>query len=761
VSDDAIIRAVGLTKRFGDFTAVDQLTFEVRRGSIFAFLGANGSGKSTTIRMLIGLLEPTAGTIDVDGIDVVRTPREVRDEIGYMGQRVSLYQGLSLRENLDFYAGLYGLAGVELERRWGSLRERFALRDVEHELAADLPAGIRQRAGLALSTLHHPRVLFLDEPTAGVDIENRLRFWELIQDEADAGVTVFVTTHFLEEVDYCDWVCFIDAGRLIANAPPDDIRARHAAGYAITLELAPACRDAAAAALAAPARSITPTPAGLDVRTTRLDDVLLTELARLRTAYPTSAVHIAEPSMTDVLRDLMLAAARPQSDAGRSGETMAGAAAPAPVLATPVVPPSPTAERAPGPRSAAAPHERRTRSHGAVAAWQRLRTLMQREIRTTLRDRFTVTIMIAVPLAALLAFGYTLSTDVHHLALGVHDASGSAASRRLIAELAANGTFTPRRFATRQAIDRALVAGDISVAVVIPPDFDRHLGGAASAADPPQIQVLYDGGETVVAGNAEAFLRGLVGATGLSLVTGDAPSRRGVVSDGNADGSAASHRTSAGAHAGVGIVAHALFNPRLDGAPFMVAGTFGFVLTFLTTLITAVSIVNERVSGTFEQLRVTPATAAEIVLGKILPLGAVFAFDVALMVVTAGVVLGVWPAGNLLFFFVVSAFYVLVSLAMGLYLSATSATAAAAVQKTVLSSVPLIFLGGFAFPVRNMPLFFRIASEMLPAAHYIRISRAIYLRGEGPLPLLPEVLLLFLFGTVLMAIAFRAVAART
>ena len=162
-----IIRAQGLTKRFGDFTAVDDLTIQVEPGTIFAFLGANGSGKSTTIRMLIGLLRPTAGTIEVDGIDVIKRPRKVRDHIGYMGQKVSLYAGLSLRENVEFYAGLYGLSAAQLEQRWGALRERFALRGTENEKAEDLPAGVRQRAGLALSTLHQPRVLFLDEPTAG------------------------------------------------------------------------------------------------------------------------------------------------------------------------------------------------------------------------------------------------------------------------------------------------------------------------------------------------------------------------------------------------------------------------------------------------------------------------------------------------------------------------------------------------------------------------------------------------------------------
>ncbi|HVM95926.1 MAG TPA: ABC transporter ATP-binding protein, partial [Candidatus Acidoferrales bacterium] len=165
-----VIQVTGLTKRFGDFTAVDNLSIAVHPGSIFAFLGANGSGKSTTIRMLIGLLRPTVGSVIVDGIDVIREPRRVRDHIGYMGQKVSLYQGLSLRENVEFYAGLYGLSPSQLEQRWGALRERFSLAEAESEKAEDLPGGMRQRAGLALSTLHQPRVLFLDEPTAGVDV---------------------------------------------------------------------------------------------------------------------------------------------------------------------------------------------------------------------------------------------------------------------------------------------------------------------------------------------------------------------------------------------------------------------------------------------------------------------------------------------------------------------------------------------------------------------------------------------------------------
>ena len=302
---EPIIRTRGLTRRFGDFTAVDDLSISVAPGTIFAFLGANGSGKSTTIRMLIGLLRPTAGTIEVDGVDVQRHPRRVRDRIGYMGQKVSLYQGLSLRENVEFYAGLYGLAGAALESRWGALRDRFALTEAEHEKPEDLPAGIRQRAGLALSTLHRPRVLFLDEPTAGVDVRSRGLFWELIQDEARAGVTVFVTTHFLEEVDYCDWVSFIDAGRLIADAAPEELRRRHSAGYGVTVTLPAGEREPAATALRAAGYDSASTGEGLVLRVPALEPALLAALERL--ALAGASVHVEQPHMTDVFRHVLSA----------------------------------------------------------------------------------------------------------------------------------------------------------------------------------------------------------------------------------------------------------------------------------------------------------------------------------------------------------------------------------------------------------------------------------------------------------------------
>lgn len=375
-------------------------------------------------------------------------------------------------------------------------------------------------------------------------------------------------------------------------------------------------------------------------------------------------------------------------------------------------------------------------------SWRRLRTLLRREVRATLRDPFTVGAMIAVPLVALLLFGFTIATDVHHLALAVLDADDSAESRRLVADLAANGTFDVHRVLAREAIDRGLVGGRFSAGLVVPPDFARRLREAATGGPAPEVQVIYDGGEAVLAGNAELFLRALVATTGARLAVVPGPRGPG-------DGAP-----------GIAVSTRALFNPRLDGTPYMVSGTFGFVLSFLTTLITAVSIVNERMTGTFEQLQVTPATSVEILLGKVLPLGAVFAFDVCLMVAVAGVVMGVWPHGSILFFVLVSSFYVVVSLSLGLIFSATSATPAEAVQKTVLFSIPLVQLSGFAFPIRNMPAVVRWIAEVFPATHYIRVSRAIYIRGSGPLVLLPELAFLLLFGAVLVALAVRTIGAR-
>ncbi len=202
----------GLTRRFGDFVAVDGLDFDVREGEIFGFLGSNGAGKSTTIRMLCGLLKPTAGTATVGGIDVGRDPEGVKRRIGYMSQRFSLYERLTVNQNIRFFAGIYGLL------------EMAGLQSREHVRAADLAGGWRQRLGLGCAILHEPPIVFLDEPTGGVDPVSRREFWQLIDRLSAGGVTVLVTTHYLDEAEHCHRVAIIHGGRLAAIGTTGELK---------------------------------------------------------------------------------------------------------------------------------------------------------------------------------------------------------------------------------------------------------------------------------------------------------------------------------------------------------------------------------------------------------------------------------------------------------------------------------------------------------------------------------------------------------
>jgi ABC-2 type transport system ATP-binding protein len=213
-----------LTKRFGAFTAVDAVDLEVSKGEIFGFLGPNGAGKSTTIRMLCGLLQPTSGSATVAGFDVAREPELVKQHIGYMSQRFSLYEDLTVEENLDFFSGIYRIGRERRAVRKAWVLEMAGLLDRRRELTGLLPGGWKQRLALGCALLHEPPVLFLDEPTSGVDPTTRRNFWDLIYGSAERGVTVFVTTHYMEEAEYCDRLALIYRGQLTAVGAPADLK---------------------------------------------------------------------------------------------------------------------------------------------------------------------------------------------------------------------------------------------------------------------------------------------------------------------------------------------------------------------------------------------------------------------------------------------------------------------------------------------------------------------------------------------------------
>ena len=234
--NEAAVVVRDLVKRFGDFTAVDGISFEASRGEIFGFLGPNGAGKSTTIRMLCGLLRPTSGQALVAGLDVAREPEKVRQNIGYMSQKFSLYNDLKVIENLRFFAGMYSVGSERLKERIDWAIDMAGLSGREHLLTGTLAAGWKQRLALGCAVLHRPPIVFLDEPTSGVDPISRRLFWELIHRMADDGVTVFVTTHYMDEAEYCNRLVLIDRGGIVASGSPLELKLKSMQGELLLLE---------------------------------------------------------------------------------------------------------------------------------------------------------------------------------------------------------------------------------------------------------------------------------------------------------------------------------------------------------------------------------------------------------------------------------------------------------------------------------------------------------------------------------------------
>jgi ABC-2 type transport system ATP-binding protein len=300
------IEVKDLTRRFGTFTAVDHLSFEVESGEVFGFLGANGAGKSTTIRMLCGLLRPTAGTARVGGVDVSRDPEGVKRRIGYMSQRFSLYEALTVDQNIRFFAGIYGLDGEAFDARRSFVLDMAGLKGQENTRTGDLAGGWRQRLALGCAILHEPPIVFLDEPTGGVDPLSRRRFWDLIGELSRQGVTVLVTTHYLDEAEHCHRIAIIHAGKLaalgtasalksrFADRPIVEIHANDPVAAATALERLPAVEKTSLFGTAVHA-----------VLRAGAADVPSIEAALAREGLAVSSAQPVQPSLEDVFLDVV------------------------------------------------------------------------------------------------------------------------------------------------------------------------------------------------------------------------------------------------------------------------------------------------------------------------------------------------------------------------------------------------------------------------------------------------------------------------
>ena len=227
--ENTVITVRGLTKKFGDFVANDQLDFDVYKGEIFGFLGANGAGKTTAIKILCGLTSPSSGTIKVAGFDVVKETEKVKQHIGYMSQKFTLYEDMTLEENIRFYGGIYGLSRIQIRQKSQHILEKFGLHDERKQLIGAIPQGWKQKLAFSVAMLHDPEIVFLDEPTGGVDPVTRRQFWDLIFEEAEKGTTLFVTTHYMDESEYCDRVCIMDQGKIEALDTPEQLKLKYKA----------------------------------------------------------------------------------------------------------------------------------------------------------------------------------------------------------------------------------------------------------------------------------------------------------------------------------------------------------------------------------------------------------------------------------------------------------------------------------------------------------------------------------------------------
>lgn len=224
---DTVIEVKDLVKKFGDFTANDHLTFQVKKGEIFGFLGANGAGKTTAMRILCGLSAPTSGEVNVAGYNVYKHTENVKKSIGYMSQKFSLYEDLTVKENFRFYGGIYGLSRKRIKERISELLEKLDFTHAIDRKISDIPLGWKQKLAFSIAIIHEPRIVFLDEPTGGVDPITRRQFWEMIYETSSRGITVFVTTHYMDEAEYCDRVTIMDKGVIEALDTPENLKTRY------------------------------------------------------------------------------------------------------------------------------------------------------------------------------------------------------------------------------------------------------------------------------------------------------------------------------------------------------------------------------------------------------------------------------------------------------------------------------------------------------------------------------------------------------
>ena len=718
-----VISVRHLCRQFGALRAVDDVSFDVQRGAIFGLLGPNGSGKSTIIRMLCGVLDPSAGEASVLGHDVRTGAEEIKRRIGYMSQKFSLYADLSVRENLEFYGRIYGLTDERLAERSRAVQELTGIGDRLDQLAGTLSGGWKQRLALACALIHEPEVLFLDEPTAGIDPVARRDLWDLLFELAGRGVTLFVTTHYMDEAERCTDVAYIHLSRLIVCGKPDQLKqlptvtpagmnrfeleTPHPTENLSKLRTLPGVADA--------------TLFGQTIHLL-IDQRVTADQVRvhLGLSESQSPIRPIAPSLEDVFVTLTRA-----HDRGTSGSrSRLSAEGPPKVVLPPTAgtapPPSPPEERPRGPANEA------SKSQEAGPFWG-LKAMLLKEFSHIRREPATIFFMLVVPVMQTFIFGFAIQTEIDNIPTVIHDLDGRKASRELIDAFRNTRTFAIiDRVYDDDSFRRAIASGRAKVGLRIPPDYTERI----MTGEQVQVQVLIDGSDSQVATTAmnAANLLGTTRSIQLARSIAESATR---VPARDPVGKAALP---------IEMRPRLLFNPSLDSSHFFVPGLVGIIMQLVTIFLTSFAIVRERELGTLEQLFVTPVGRMGLLLGKLVPYAFVGFIEMLIVLTVMVYVFGVPIHGNLWLLLSLSTLFLVCALGLGLLVSTVAKTQLQAMQFAFLLMLPSVLLSGFMFPRSEMPAPIYLISFAIPVTYFLEILRGVVLREADLVDLIPQVI---------------------
>lgn len=756
-----VIQIEHLTRHFGSLVAVEDVSFEVHRGDIFGLLGPNGSGKSTLIRMLLGLLPPTSGQAYVLGHRSDTESEWIKPRVGYMSQRFSLYADLTVRENLSFYGRVYGLSSDVRVQRIQAVADLTGLNDRMNQLADTLSGGWKQRLALACSLIHDPELLFLDEPTAGIDPVARRDLWDLLFELSGRGVTMLVTTHYMDEAERCSDIGYLYLSRLLVHGKPDDLkrlpqvnppgamryelRLPDAAHQLMSLKNLDEVRDA--------------TLFGESIHLLIDRSIRPEELVqRLGVADDQARIRPIEPTLEDVFVTLTRMADR--GDVPKKGFQVAdGSTRDEDSHAATEAGPGPEASPQPGStveRNVAAPDEVRPDAPAEVHSatgnaaravdtikpgnWRGTLAILVKELAHIQRQPTTLFFMFVIPVIQTIIFGFAIKTQIENIATVVWNQDG-----RNDAQVMVERFQNTRRFQlvgevhSQQELDQAMRSGRAKVGVIVPPDYVDNLLSGKQA----RLQVLIDGSDSQVATSAQSAAQLLGQSLAIQLARNKADALQ----------LAAARDETGNAVLPVDVRTRLLYNPDLESSHFFVPGLVGIILQLVTLFLTSFAIVRERELGTLEQLFVTPVGRAALLIGKLAPYALVGLFEVLAVLAVMVYVFGVPIVGNLVLLVGLSMFFMVCSLSLGLLVSTLARTQMEAMQFAFIIMLPSILLSGFVFPRSEMPTIIYWFSFAIPATYFIEILRGIILRGAGWADLIQPITGLAVCTVVILATA--------